>query len=52
LLRGEPVLQFVERFDGRENGGGDFNGFRFHGGSLARLAGNGRSFQLREWAVS
>jgi hypothetical protein len=44
MLRGEPVLKFVERFDGGENGGGDFNGFRFHGGSLARLARNGKSF--------
>jgi hypothetical protein len=43
MLRGQPVLKFVERFDGRENGGRDFNGFRFHGGSLTRIAGNSRS---------
>jgi hypothetical protein len=44
MLRGEPILKFVERFDGRENGGGDFNGFRFHGGSLSRFAGKGKGF--------
>jgi hypothetical protein len=44
ILCGEPVLKLVERFDGRENGGGNFNGFRFHGGSLSRLAGNGEGF--------
>jgi hypothetical protein len=44
MLRGEPVLKLVERFDGRENGGGDFNGFRFHGGNLSWLAGKGKGF--------
>jgi hypothetical protein len=44
ILRGEPVLKFVQRLDGREDGGGDFNGFRFHGGSLSRFAGKGKSF--------
>jgi hypothetical protein len=44
MLRGEPVLKFVERLDGRENGGGDFNGFRFHGGNLSWFAGNGKGF--------
>ena len=46
MLRREPVLKLVERFDGRENSGGNFNGFRFHGGSLSRLAGNGKRFSL------
>lgn len=46
MLRGEPALKFVERFDGRENGGGDFNRFRFHGGSLRRLGRNGKSFSF------
>ena len=44
MLRGEPVLKLVEGFDGRENGGGNFNGFRFHAGNLSRLAGKGKSF--------
>jgi hypothetical protein len=42
ILCREPVLKLVEGFDGRENGGGNFNGFRFHGGSVSRLAGNGK----------
>ena len=46
MLRGEPVLKLVERFDGRENGGRDFNGFRFHGGNLSWLAGKGKGFSL------
>ena len=46
ILCREPVLKLVESFDGRENGGGNFNGFRFHSGSLSRLAGNGKSFSL------
>jgi len=44
MLRGKPVLKLVERFDGRENGGGNFNGFRFHAGSLSRFAENGKDF--------
>ena len=44
ILCGEPVLKFVQRLDGRENGGGDFNGFHFHGHSLSRFAGKGRIF--------
>jgi hypothetical protein len=44
MLRGEPVLKFVERFDGRENGGGDFNGIHFHGGKLSRFDGKGKGF--------
>ena len=44
LLRRQPILKLVERFEGRENGGGDFNGFRFHGGSLARFAWKGKGF--------
>lgn len=43
ILRGEPVLKFVQRLDGREDSGGDFNGFQFHGGSLSRVAGKGKS---------
>lgn len=50
ILCSEPVLKLVERFDGRENGGWDFNGFRFHRGSLSRLAGNGKSFSLHGFA--
>ena len=46
ILRGEPVLQFIQCLDRGEDGGGDFNGFRFHGGSLSRLAGNGKGFPL------
>jgi hypothetical protein len=46
MLRGQPILKFVERFDGRENGGGDFNGFRFHGVSLSRFARKGKGFPL------
>ena len=42
MLRGKPVLKFVERFDRRENGGGDFNGFRFHVGSLTQFARIGK----------
>ena len=49
MLRGEPVMKLVERFDGGENGGGDFNGFRFHGGSLARFAGKGKGFPLSQF---
>ena len=30
MLRGEPVLKFVQRLDGGEDSGGDGNGFRFH----------------------
>ena len=44
ILRGKPVLKFVQRLDGRKDGGGDFNSFRFHGGSLSRFAGKGKSF--------
>jgi hypothetical protein len=46
MLCGQPVLKLVESFDGRENGGGDFNGFPFHGGSLSRFARKGKSFPL------
>lgn len=46
ILCREPVLKLVESFDGRENGGRNFNDFRFHRGSLPRLAGNGKSFWL------
>ena len=49
ILCCEPVLKLVESFDGRENGGWNFNGFRFHSGSLSRLAGNGTSFALRDF---
>jgi hypothetical protein len=44
ILCREPVLKLVESFDGRENGGGNFNGFPFRTGSLSRLAGNGKDF--------
>ncbi len=44
MLCGQPVLKFVERFDGRKNGGGDFNSFRFHVGFLSRLAGKRQGF--------
>jgi hypothetical protein len=37
----DSVLKLVERFDGRENGGGNFNGFPFHCVSLSRLAVKG-----------
>jgi hypothetical protein len=47
ILRGEPVLKFVQRLDGREDGGGDFNGFRFHSSSLSRFAGKGKSFPFQ-----
>ena len=46
MLCREPVPKLVKRFDGRENGGGDFNGFRFHGGSLSRFIGKGKGFPL------
>jgi hypothetical protein len=46
ILCREPVLKLVERFDGRENGGGNFNGSRFHNGSLSRLAGMAKIFRL------
>ena len=46
ILCREPVLKLVESFDGRENGGWNFNGFRFHSGSLSRFAGNGKCFSL------
>ena len=49
---GEPVLKFVESFNGRENGDGDFNGFRLHGGSISRFAGNGKSFSFQGFASS
>ena len=44
ILRGEPVLKFVQRLDGREDGGGDFNGFHFHGNNLSRLNGKRKGF--------
>jgi hypothetical protein len=44
ILCGEQVLKLIERSDGRENGGGNFNGFPFHGGILSRWAGDGKSF--------
>ena len=37
IPRREPVLQFVQRLDGRQNGRGNFNGFRFHGYSVSRF---------------
>jgi len=46
MLRGEPILKLVERFDGRENDGGDFNGFRFHGGNLSWLVGQDTGFSV------
>ena len=48
MLRGEPVLKFVQRLDRREDGGGDGNDFRFHGCSLwtGYRAPNGKDFPL------
>ena len=31
ILRGKPVLQFVQGLNGQQNGRGDFYGFCFHG---------------------
>ena len=31
VLRGKPVLQFVQGLNGQQNGRGDFYGFCFHG---------------------
>ena len=51
ILCREPVLKLIERFDGRENGGWNFNCFRFHSGSLSRLAGNGKIFLLHGFSA-
>ena len=44
MLRSKPVLKFVECLDGREDGGGDCNGFHFHGNNLSRLNGKRKDF--------
>ena len=49
ILRRQPVLQFIQSFDGRENGRGDFDSFHFHGRSVSQFAPKGKCFVRSRW---
>ena len=46
MLRSKPVLKFVQCLDGREDTGGNFNGFDFHGSNVTRFNGKRKVFPL------
>ena len=48
MPRGEPILKLVECFYRGENRGWDFNGFRFHNGTLSNFALKDKIYQFHK----